>query len=77
MLSIRTVHIKFNLHLLDQITAVFSSYTEYYEGRTTPEEPTETENKQTPAFTLPSALLAIALLATDTGNNVYAVEYYK
>lgn len=38
--------------------------TEYYEGRTTPEEPTETENKQTPAFTLPSALLAIALLAT-------------
>jgi hypothetical protein len=38
--------------------------TEYYEGKPTPEEPTEIENKQTPAFTLPSALLAIALLAT-------------
>ncbi|NPE31073.1 sarcinarray family MAST domain-containing protein [Methanococcoides sp. SA1] len=39
--------------------------TEYYEGEATaPETPAETENKQTPAFTLPSALLAITLLAT-------------
>ncbi|NPE27719.1 sarcinarray family MAST domain-containing protein [Methanococcoides sp. SA1] len=39
--------------------------TEYYEDEApATEEPQKTENKQTPAFTLPSALLAIALLAT-------------
>lgn len=37
---------------------------EYYNGpETTPAEPPETDTNQTPAFTLPAALLAIALVA--------------
>ncbi|WP_135606454.1 sarcinarray family MAST domain-containing protein [Methanococcoides sp. NM1] len=38
--------------------------TEYYDApETTPAEPPETDTNQTPAFTLPAALLAIALVA--------------
>ncbi|WP_445474976.1 sarcinarray family MAST domain-containing protein [Methanococcoides methylutens] len=49
----------------DEFTIVYPYIsTEYYDGPATqPAEPPETDTNQTPAFTLPAALLAIALVA--------------